>query len=333
MEDNTRIQQLVRKLLSGDISPEEARELNDWYDSHDIIEEKSVTGEMAGHKNSIKARMFDKLQNEIRTEKPYHHRVLASMWELRKVAAVLIIMLGGIYLVANYRTQIQAGISPVAYEVHSTQDNKRSKIVLPDGSEVWLNANSELKYSDEFNREIRKVYLKGEAFFDVVRDEEHPFIIQSKEIATTVLGTSFNVKAVAGEDITVTVATGKVQVAAVAPSENKTVLLTPNQQATYHTATQQLSMKAVDLDVYLSWKEEKLVFDEISLAKAMAILENRYGAKISIKNKSLENCIIVGEHGNESLENVLKAMQFVLDFNYTFKSPDHVEIDGGGCHQ
>ncbi len=332
MEDNPRIQQLVHKLLNGDISSEEAQELNNWYDSHDMREE-DVTNEMASQKDSIKVRMFHKLQDEIRVEKPRHHRVLASIWELRKMAAVLIIMLGGVYLVANNWTQIKAGMDPVAYEVYSTQDNKRSKIVLPDGSKVWLNANSELKYSDEFSRETRKVYLTGEAFFDVVRDEEHPFIIQSKEVATTVLGTSFNVKAVAGEDIAVTVATGKVQVAADAPSEDKTVLLTPNQQATYHAATQKLSWKAVDLDVYLSWKEEKLIFDEISLAKAMAMLENRYGAKISIKNKSLENCIIVGEHGNESLENVLKAMQFVLDFKYTFKSPDDVEIEGGGCHQ
>ena len=331
MENNTRIRQLVNKLLTGNISPRETRELNDWYDTQGTDMDGEIVDEVSENKEAVKTRMFQRLQNEIKVEKHDRNRVLESIWSLRKIAAIFIIMVGGVYLLANNWPKIDTRTNPVAYKVFSTQNGERSKFMLPDGSEVWLNTNSELKYTDQFNQGTRKVYLTGEAFFDVIRDEEHPFTIHAKDVTTTVLGTSFNIKAKDDEDIEVTVATGKVKVASTSSYQNKMVLLTPNQQATYIAETHEFSRKDVDLNIYLTWKEEKLTFDEISLSKAMAMLERRYGAKISIKNERLKNCIIIGEHGNESLENVLKAMQFVLGFEYAFKSPGEVEIYGEGC--
>ena len=319
-------------MLAGNISPDELRELNAWYDSIGEDLTRRIPDKVSNNKDEIKTRMFGKLQEEIRQDKSEHRTLIKSAWKLSKVAAVLVIVAVGTYIAVANGEKINNLLNPVTYTTHNTQEGKRSNFLLPDGSKVWLNANSELKYTNRFNGEIREVYLKGEAFFDVKRDEKRPFTIQTKDITTTVLGTSFNIKAVGGEDIEVTVATGTVRVTPSATAGKQSVLLSSHQQAAFNPATQSFIQKEVDLDIYLTWKEDKLIFNEINLSKAIAMLENRYEVDIILKNEGLANCTIIGEHENESLENVLKAMQFVLGFDYSFKSPGVVEIAGNGCN-
>ena len=332
MEKNEHIERLVSKLLAGNISPDELQELNAWYDSLGEDLTGRIPDKVTNNKEEIKTRMFRKLQEEVRQDKSERRTLVKSAWKLGKVAAVLAIVIAGSYIAISNGEKINNLLNPVTYTAHNTQEGKRSNFLLPDGSKVWLNANSELKYTNRFNGELREVYLKGEAFFDVKRDETRPFSIQTEDITTTVLGTSFNIKAVGGEDIEVTVATGKVRVTSSATAEEQSILLSPYQQAAFNSATQSFTQKEVDLDIYLTWKEDKLIFNEINLSKAIAMLENRYEVDIILKNEDMANCTIIGEHENESLENVLKAMQFVLGFDYSFKSPGVVEIAGNGCN-
>ena len=344
MKINEHIEKLTAKLLAGNISREELKVLNNWYDSQDINE---VPEEVAYHKEMIRMRMLARLQGEIRKDQPLYKQAADRLWKGRKVVAAVLVLLVTSILAWNNRDLIALWLNPVEYAKFNTPANQRKSITLPDGTKVRLNAGSELIYSNRFNKSIREVFLSGEAFFDVTRNEQKPFIIHSNQITTTVLGTSFNIRSYENQPEQVTVATGKVKVELSAPT-NKTpadlsvealaktdefaVVLTKEGQATYNPTTRKFTQKEVDIDIHLAWKEPQLIFSEILFSKAVAMLENRYGVNITLKNEKLGNCIIIGEHHNESLENVLKALQFTLEFDYQFKTGKAIEITGKGCH-
>ena len=158
----------------------------------------------------------------------------------------------------------------------------------------------------------------------------------------TVLGTSFNVKAYRGKISEVTVATGKVHVEirdqksvehTRSPFGNASYTLTRGQQAVYNPETKSLIQQKTDLKIYLAWKEKNLIFNEITLSKAIAMLERKFGVTINIQNTKLGQCEIIGEFNHQSLENILKALQFVLGFEYNYVSENQIEISGKGCNE
>ena len=178
----------------------------------------------------------------------------------------------------------------------TTQRGQKANIVLADGTTIRLNSESSLTYPESFTNETREVKLTGEAFFEVARNEQKPFIVESGEINTTVLGTSFNIKAFPDKNIEVSVATGKVKVTSqsVDQGTDKEVLLTPNQQAVYEPSGS-LQKREVDLSKYLAWQEGRIIFDEIPLGEAILILERWYNVSFVLETKLIANCIIRNE--------------------------------------
>ena len=203
----------------------------------------------------------------------------------------------------------------------STPKGAKSTITLKDGSTVVLNSESTISYSSNFGDSIREITLVGEAFFEVTKNPNKPFIVKSSNVTTTALGTSFNISSYPEcRNVTVSLATGKVKVNQFhADSQATSYFLIPGEQIKYQKSTQSfLKSRNKDDEAFL-WKDGILSFNQAALPQITQKLERWYGVKIevAILPKSLVD--YDGIFNNQSMSNVLKAMSFSLNFDYTIE--------------
>ncbi|MDR3246357.1 MAG: FecR domain-containing protein [Prevotellaceae bacterium] len=187
-------------------------------------------------------------------------------------------------------------------------------ISLPDGSVVILHKGSALHYGDEFSKTSRELILKGEAYFDVVHKPEQPFIIHCDKVKTTVLGTAFSIKAWPGQErVIVAVVRGKVKVEKVEDADNAILaVLTANQQLSYDVTKAQAQTEDT-LQSVNDWIKEEMVFDQVSLKQIVSVLQKRYKTNIIIRDRNLEEKIVVSSFGiAESLVNVLDMLCAIM---------------------
>lgn len=256
------------------------------------------------------------------------------------VVAAIVIISGFFFL--HTQNKITAPVSKmVAQQEITTPKGSRTKIQLPDGSDVWLNAGSQLKYNKDFEKGSREVYLSGEAFFDVVKNPKKPFVIHTTSMDVKVLGTQFNVKAYEDDLTTETsLINGSVSVYLNAAPE-KEYRLVPNQKLILNNlamAKQQESAStninpllnldrlvtikkltyaaASENDVESSWTKNILSFEDELFPEVARKMERWYNVDIAFSNKKWEQRYLSGSFEKESLTQALKALQFTTGFNY-----------------
>ena len=174
----------------------------------------------------------------------------------------------------------------IKYNSLVTPRSKVYNLVLADGTKVWLNASSAIKYPVSFTGDIRKVYLTGEAYFEVAHDKTKPFIVSTSEMDVEVLGTSFNVMAYP-EDQTVetTLVSGQVKV----ETENNEMILEPGMQAQLDKTTNLLDQGKTSPDLYTSWRFGKYIFEYENLEGVMSKLSRWYDIDVSFANAQKKN--------------------------------------------
>jgi transmembrane sensor len=157
-------------------------------------------------------------------------------------------------------------------------------LVLSDGSKVWLNADSRIRYPVRFDKAERRVEIEGEAYFEVTHNEQWPFIVAVRNTETKVLGTSFDIKAY-GKNVYTTLVTGRVQFSA--PAGQPFILL-PGRQAVYTNNTGAATTREVIAGDWIAWKDDDLVMIKMSLAELAEILERRYDVQVSFSEEQLK---------------------------------------------
>lgn len=193
---------------------------------------------------------------------------------------------------------------------------QKARIFLPDGSAVLLNSSSKLIYPSAFDGETRKVYLKGEAFFEVESDTLKPFLVATDYLTAKVLGTSFNFKAYEDEDDQyVALVSGLVEVILEGESKSK-VLLVPGEKAKLEKATGSLRKVAYDYDEEIAWKDGIIYFKDTPLEEALERLEQWYGVTFVLENKSNKELPVTGRFNRENLDNVLQSLSYSIKFDY-----------------
>ncbi|WP_170254671.1 FecR domain-containing protein [Phaeodactylibacter luteus] len=238
---------------------------------------------------------------------------------LRYAAAVLA-LIAGTWLVVSEWGQ------PAAYAEFATGPGERSAHLLPDGSVITLNENSRLQYPERFQE--RAIILEGEAYFDVARDERRPFVIQAKGATTTVLGTSFNIRAYPEEEtVTVAVASGRVVVAG-EQTAGAPVTLTAGESAIYELPTQRLGRSEVSNP--LAWKSRSLAFEQVKMETVAQVLGRYYGVSVRLADESLASCRFVGAFEDPTLEEVLDAIAFTMGVTVE-QDKDSITLSGLGC--
>lgn len=219
------------------------------------------------------------------------------------------------------------------WNVHEeiTSKGQRNLIVLEDGTSVWLNSESRLKYPSTFkNENTREVYLEGEAFFNVVKNPGKPFVVHTSEISIKVLGTAFNVKSYKQDTfIETTLVHGSVSIEA--QDQGKNIQLLPNQHAKFNKHSKELILEeTVQTSDYVDWKNGVLIFDEQPFSKVKEALERWYNITIHIEDKSALNCTFSARFVNESLEDVLELFKTSESITYSIEG-DQVYISGKLC--
>ncbi len=265
------------------------------------------------------------------------------VWTLAGLA-MLIIGAWWIFVFAPEKTATQ-GSEQFAATAHvseiATQYGTRTTQKLPDGSRVWLNAGSKLTFGDNFGEDIREVTLTGEAFFDVVKNPEKPFIIHTSTIDVKVLGTQFNVKSYPTDKTTETsLIRGSVEVVVKNRPNEKYVLkpneklVVPNEEVKAATsndgntagrllhkdniiAIKNLTYQQGDTsDIESAWIRNKLSVKDMPFIEMAKIMERWYDVRFEFGNKKLEDVFITGSFDNETLAQALEALQFSFAFNY-----------------
>lgn len=266
---------------------------------------------------------LNRLQQAVRATRPVrriNYRRIA--WR----AAAVLLLLGGIALFWPRLKPRTPAVTPNTFLVYSSEWGQRKLLTLPDGSSVILNANTTVRIPSDYSNKHRHVELvKGAALFDVQTNPEDPFMVTSKQIQTTVLGTSFLVKSYPYEQqSTVSLLSGKVKVSersgAAAP-----LTLAPGEQAKWNETKQEMSKASFDTIALRTWKTGKLVFDNASVSEVIRQLENWYGIPFRVNGNPLYAKRFSGAFDNDKLEKVLNIFCFTAGCSFEIQ-PDKVLI-------
>jgi len=258
-------------------------------------------------------RMFSKLWYKIEKKQVQSKSRIRLLRPLVRVAAILVLglLLGGII------TKIIQQEEPV-YHIAHTPRGSVSDLLLPDGSVIFLNADSRIEYNLEGKKGKREVFLNGEAWFDVAEDPKRPFLVHTSAYDIYVTGTRFNIKAYDSDnDVITTLEEGEVHLQSTDGfSLENNIILKPGQQAFLDKGTNTITVKAVNTAWYTSWKENKLIFINMSLEELKVMLERKYGVDIEVKDKDLLNLHFDGTIKNESIFEVLEILKIALTIEY-----------------
>ncbi len=212
------------------------------------------------------------------------------------------------------------------YNTFHASPGARTQVALPDGSLVWLNSGSSLTCPIIFDSRSRNVELKGEAFFEVVKNENIPMIVSAGNLKVKVYGTRFNVNAYPDEElIETTLVEGNVTV--IPWESKKEYQLKPGFSATYEVKSRKLQItKVEDMDVFIGWKEGKLLFHDERFADIIKKLERWYNVDIQLSDASLGGYTLYATFFDENIEQVLDifsgSIPILIEYPKRVKNPD-----------
>jgi len=247
------------------------------------------------------------------------------IWPPMMRIAAAVILLVGLTIISYLILTPASGTVRLAA---STTDNQQFGILLPDGSEVDLNAHSKFEYRLDKSG-VRNVKLTGEAWFSVSSDPVHPFIVEAGRGVIKVTGTSFCVRTNPDKDrIEVYVASGSVQFHR-SRQEDKVLSLEPGTLGVLQRNRLD-EEKTIDMN-YLSWKTRKLTFRRTPLGEVAGVLSRTYGKDIRFDNERLEDCLFTGTFDQQPVDSVMKVIQ--IAFNLDMEQDKNTFIfSGNGCN-
>lgn len=230
--------------------------------------------------------------------------------------AAMIVVFFSVYVSYDTYTNPFSYIACIGDNICHVDNGDMRILLLIDGSKIWVNADSEIRYFNDNKSNTRDVYLKGEAYFEVSRDESKPFIIHMDNSSVRVLGTKFNINSYDKNNIITSIVSGKVRY-----SNNKeNIILTANTKG-YVGANGNLVKSVCVASDDTAWKMGKLIFNNHSLSDIAKELERRFNIRIEV-DKSISNKSITASFENESIMEILKIMSYTNEFRFRINAED-----------
>lgn len=319
---------LLEKQLSGEICQEELTTLEQWLSASDQnrkladgfrqIWEKTTSYGKTFHPDL--ERDFAKVQARIQSVRPMPMRANWSR-PLLRVAAGLAILVAAFWSWQNLS-------GPEVQEVMAVSTQKM--LDLPDGTHVWLQKGSSLVYANGFSGNTREVTLKGEGFFQVKHDPEHPFQVKLETGGfVEVLGTEFDIKQEAGHTVVI-VQSGKVRFSPQADIEGPQ--LAANQKADFDYSAGKITISRTDNLNELAWQKGGLTFISTPLKQVVKDLELYYGVSVQLQNPEMMECPHSAPLTNQPIEKVLESISLTHQLRVEKTDKGGYILSGGACN-
>jgi transmembrane sensor len=354
---------LLSKKICGEASPEEIRRLEalleqhaEWAKAHDTLTELWISKPQPDTKTNQQLEdTYLQHVNRLKANDPDFATPIPLPQALsprRQKWKIVALMLGGIVILIfgirlfQSKTDTLATTNTAGNEVKVGFGTK-SKIELPDGTQVWINAGSHLSYNNSFKGKTREVTLEGEAYFDVTKDSSRPFIVHTGSIDIRVLGTAFNIKAYTKDPtIEATLVHGSIEVSKSNEPNAPKMMLRPLEKMIFNktkstntriitdrkTADPQpsqtpsiiitplVNVQADSTIKEIAWVYNRLVFEEENFADLAVKMERWFDVEIEINNEKLKEMTITGSFQDENLEEALRALQYLVSFKYSIEN-------------
>ena len=336
---------LIYKDLAKEISPDEKLLLEVWMnadvDNRLLVEQLKLIWDNAGA-DELGLSLIDvdldvefnflqeRLEAEERDVKTFiHDKISQEKTKMVKmnprfwgIAAGFALLIGSIWFFSSQYSkdqdfaEIQTG-------------NEAKEILLADGTRIYMNVNSSLKYPTTFNGEIREVEFSGEAFFEVAKDAQHPFIIRTPYEEVTVLGTSFNVRAYESEASSeIAVCTGSVKVHSGVTSS----ILEPNEKVIVDHSSRVMGVEKTESLNELAWHTKSIKFNNTPLSAVFSDLEDFYHVTIKVANANILNCPYTDSFGeNDNFDMAIQSIATVFGISVKKEDETHFTLVGGSC--
>ncbi len=324
---------LLYKKLSGTLQAAERQALEQWVaaspEHQKIARSVEKAWDLGGRYTSVVDvdldDEFGRLQGRIqKEERPNATPKLRRIFPIWQMAAGILLLVAAGFLLRQY---FPGGSE--WQKIHFTERQTQA-ILLDDGSRMWANAGTTVRYPSSFDGEERRVRLDGEAFFDVKTDANHPFVIETPSGTVQVLGTRFNVNDYADADrMQVQVESGKVKVQVEETKEE--MVLVKGQQSIYDKSTRAFQQGA-DEEVAnrMAWHTRVFRFSNKPLAQTVQIIGMVYGKAIEIEDAEMDGCPVTLRLNKLSIEQVLQNITSVYGMTIS-EHPDHYLLKGGTC--
>jgi transmembrane sensor len=333
--DSKHIDNLIARYLTGEASKEENAQLEQWMNSSEenkkyfsdvqFAHDKTVSSHKVVKVNVEKA--WENVKTQMRhvkrpnTASPTTTSFNFALW--MRIAAIVILTFGISFLL--YKINISKSRNPVSVASH----NITLPYKLADSSEVFLNRNSKITYSSNFGKKQREVSLSGEAYFNVKHILNKPFIVEAEGTLVKDIGTSFNIKAYAGDSIVeVFVESGQV---AFFTKDNPGILINKGEKGTFTKATKTFHKIEETAQNILGYKNKVLVFQDAFLSEVVEKLNSIYQITLKINNEELMNCKITVTFDNENIDAIVGIIAETLQLQLT-KTADGYMLDGKVCN-
>ena len=331
--------QAVVNYLSGRITTGESRILKNWLSkSHEnklLVDQLSDVWNAAGFREKVNTgQAWDSLREQINLSQQKNNRIYLAVFLRYAAVFIVALFLGGLGLyMLNPKN---AGTAESSFIEYVSPLGSRSSVQLSDGSKIWLNAGTTLRYRNSYGTLNRELFLSGEAFFKVAKDETLPLVVKTDEIDIIALGTRFNVKAYAEEEtIETTLIEGSVKLVASAGKLADDIVLKPNEKAVYTRVNQSFNrtepdqsasvqtknaklqiIESIEAAPVISWKNKRWVIQNEKLGDLAVKLERRFNVNFIFENEQLKEYSFGGTLEDESLEQIMEAIGFSSPIKY-----------------
>jgi transmembrane sensor len=328
--NNRELKLLAQRYLDGTATEEEKRLLHQWYDANHDGWAEHVKTEYEETSLEVKDRLYASLQSKKRLLNNQTPTTGKSVYNIKKLV-VQVISIAAIFLIAFFlwpSAKVGSSMPLADKQLVNAPLNKVMQVTLPDSSKVWLSAGSVFKYPKKFASNVREVQLlEGRAFFDVKHQAAHPFIVKTKSLNITVLGTSFDVQAFRKEGTTkVSVVTGKVGITLKNGGNKQAIYLLPKQQIVLNRDSKEIVKEFAGEEAADAWCKNILVFDQENLGNVFAALDKKYHTHITVEDKKLLTERISLTLSNQHLNTIIEILSFTKHFKYQMANDSTVLI-------
>lgn len=315
-------EQLLLDYFSDTLSPSQKQEVDEWLllseENRKIARDIQYIYIASDTLNTIKGIDSSDALYKVKKRFGKNKQPSYSLW-LQRIAVILVLplMISTLYFALREE--------PVENIEIRTNPGMVAKIHLPDGSNVWLNSQSYLKYPSKFTGNTRNVEINGEAYFSVFKDKDKKFIVNTPfDLKAEVLGTEFNIDAYkTNKQVTTTLVSGSVKLDYQGKNnKEESFILKPNDEVTYNTQTKGVEIQTSYVPIQTSWKDGLVVFRNTSFEQALQILSKRFNAEFIVKNALLYDNSYTGTFDGQHLYLILEHFRLTTDIQYKFIDPE-----------